>query len=99
MKKTLLAAVGGVLLSASLMAGAQVVVRIGPPPRIIERRPPLPPEHRDWIWRNGYHRWDGRAYVWVPGEYIAPPHPRAYWVDGHWAHRHGGWVWIEGHWR
>jgi hypothetical protein len=99
MKKTLLAAVGGLVLSASLMAGAQVVVRIGPPARVVETRPALPPEHRDWVWRNGYHRWDGNAYVWAPGEYVAPPHPHARWVDGRWEHRHGGWVWIEGRWR
>jgi hypothetical protein len=48
---------------------------------------------------QGYHRWDGNAYVWVPGEYRDPPHPHAAWVDGHWAHRSGGYVWVEGHWR
>jgi hypothetical protein len=99
MKKTLLTAVGGLILSASLAAGAQVVVRIGPPARIVERRPEPPPEHRDWAWRAGYHRWDGNAYVWVPGEYVAPPHPHARWVDGHWDHHHDGYVWVEGHWR
>jgi len=99
MKKILLAAACGVFLSASLAAGAQIVVRVGPPRPIVERRPPPPPEHRDWAWRAGYHRWDGNAYVWVPGEYIAPPRPHAVWVDGHWAHRGGGYVWVEGHWR
>jgi hypothetical protein len=99
MKKTVLAAVGGLILSASLMAGAQVVVRIGPPARVVETRPEPPVEHRDWAWRNGYHRWDGNSYVWVPGEYVAPPHPHAVWVDGRWEHRHGGWVWVEGRWR
>jgi hypothetical protein len=97
--KKLLAAAGGLILSASLVAGAQVVVRIGPPARHFERRPPLPPEHRDWVWRNGYNRWDGNAYVWVPGEYVAPPRPHAVWVDGRWVHRHHGWVWVEGRWR
>ena len=100
MKKTLLAAaIGGIMLSASLAAGAQIVVRVGPPPRIVERVPPPPPEHRDWAWHAGYHRWDGERYVWVPGTYVEPPHGHARWVEGHWAHRGGGWVWIEGHWR
>jgi hypothetical protein len=35
----------------------------------------------------------------VPGEYVAPPHPHARWVPGHWDHRRGEYVWVEGHWR
>ncbi len=100
MKKQLLIAACGFALSLSAgVTQAQVVVRIGPPARVVERRPPLPREHRDWVWRNGYHRWDGAHYVWVPGEYVAPPHPHAVWVDGRWVHRGGGWVWTEGRWR
>ena len=76
MKKLLLAAVGGIVLSASLAAGAQVAIRIGPPPRPVERIPPPPPEHRDWAWHAGYHRWDGNAYVWVPGTYVEPACPQ-----------------------
>ena len=99
MKKTLIAAIGGILLSASLTAAAQVVVRVGPPRARYERIPPPPPEHRDWAWHNGYHRWDGQRYVWVPGVYEAPPRPHARWVPGHWNRRGGGYLWVEGHWR
>ena len=101
MKKQVLAAIFCFSLAAAVpLAGAQIVVRIGPPPpRPVERIPPPPPEHRDWAWHAGYHRWDGRAYVWVPGAYEQPPHPHAHWVEGHWAHRGGGYVWVEGHWR
>jgi hypothetical protein len=99
MKKQLLV----LAFAASLAAGAanaQVVVRIGPPPpRPVERIPPPPPEHRDWAWHAGYHRWDGAHYVWVPGEYVAPPRPHAVWIAGHWARRNGGYVFVEGHWR
>jgi hypothetical protein len=102
MKKQILAAAGAILFAVSTsLAGAQVGlhIRIAPPPPRRERIPPPPPEHRDWVWHQGYNRWDGRAYVWVPGEYVAPPRPRARWVPGHWAHRRGEYVWIEGHWR
>ena len=100
MNKSLLAAVAGIAFTATLASGAQVVVRIGPPPpRVVERVPPPPPEHPDWGWHAGYHRWDGEHYVWVPGAYEQGPHPHARWVDGHWAHRGGGYVWVEGHWR
>jgi hypothetical protein len=99
MKKTLLTAVGALFLAASLGAGAQISVRIGPPPRRVERRPPPPVGRRDWAWRAGYNRWDGAHYVWVPGEYIAPPRRGVRWVDGRWVRSGGGWVWMDGRWR
>jgi hypothetical protein len=98
MKKQILTAACALFLTVGV-AAAQVHITIGPPPRPREVVPPLPREHRDWVWHAGYHRWDGRAYVWVPGEYVAPPHPHARWVEGHWDHRHGEWIWVEGRWR
>jgi hypothetical protein len=97
MKKHMIAAIGGMLLAASLSAGAQIVVRIGPPARVVETPPP--PPHRGWVWQGGYHRWDGARYVWVPGTWAEPPYAHALWVPGHWSHRGGGYVWVEGHWR
>jgi WXXGXW repeat (2 copies) len=97
MRKKLLTAVCGALLAATIAAGAQVVVRIGPPPpRPVEVIPAAP--HPGWVWQEGYHRWDGAHYVWVPGHYVAPPYEHAVWVPGHWANRNGGYVWVEGHW-
>jgi len=98
MKKQFLTAACALFLAVGA-AAAQVHITIGPPPRPREVIPVAPREHRDWVWHPGYHRWDGRAYVWVPGEYVAPPHPRARWVAGHWYHRHGEWIWVEGRWR
>jgi hypothetical protein len=98
MKKRLLVVACALVLSVGI-ASAQVHITIGPPPRPHEVIPPPPPEHRDWAWHPGYHRWDGHAYVWVPGEYVQPPHPHARWVPGRWDHRHGEYVWVEGHWR
>jgi hypothetical protein len=98
-KKQMMMGVCGVMLAATLTAGAQLVVRIGPPPpRPVEVVPPPPPEHPGWAWHEGYHRWDGHGYVWVPGYYAEPPYEHAHWVPGHWAHRGGGYVWVEGHW-
>jgi len=97
MKNVMLKAVCGFCLAAATAAaGAQVYVRVGPPPRPREVVPVNP--HPGWVWHEGYHRWDGRRYVWVPGEYVAPPRPGVRWVPGHWDRRHGGYVWIEGHW-
>lgn len=95
MRKQLLTAAFAALLATSV-AGAQVFVRIGPPaPRheVIPRAP-----HRGWVWEPGYHRWDGHAYVWVPGRYAAPPYAGARWVPGHWRNGPRGYFWVEGHW-
>jgi hypothetical protein len=98
MQKHLLTAALLALLACSA-AQAQVVVRIGPPRPPLEVIPARPIGHPDWAWVPGYHRWDGRAYVWVPGHYVEPPRPRAGWVPARWVHRPGGWVFVQGHWR
>ncbi len=97
-KNKMLAIAGGLILSASLAAGAQVVVRIGPPPpRPVEVVPPRP--HPGWVWQPGFHRWDGARYIWVGGHWAEPPYGGAHWVEGHWRRGPGGYVWVEGHWR
>ena len=99
MKKFLPTAACVLFLTAGI-AQAQVVVRIGPPPpRPVEAVPPPPHEHPDWAWHDGYHRWDGHAYVWVPG-YLrgTTPRPRPLGprpLGPSWR----GYVWVEGHWR
>ena len=98
MKMKLVATAFAALLTCTA-ANAQVTVRIGPPPRRVEVVPVRPVGHPDWVWQPGFHRWDGRAYVWVPGHYVAPPRPRAVWVPGRWERRGRGYVWIEGRWR
>ena len=99
MRKQLLSAAFAALLGIATAAGAQVYVHVGPPVPPREVVPPPPPEHRDWAWRGGYQRWDGHAYVWVPGSYVAPPYAHARWVPGHWRNTPRGYVWVEGHWR
>lgn len=83
-------------LALSAPAAAEVVVRIRPPRVLVERRPVRP--SREHIWVSGYHRWDGRAYVWTPGRWDQPPRRRAHWVPHHWVRSRGGWVFVEGHW-
>jgi hypothetical protein len=76
---------------------ADVVVRVGPPHAIVERRGPRP--SRDHVWISGYHRWDGHAYAWAPGRWEAPPRRHAHWVAHRWVHQRGGWVLVDGRWR
>lgn len=97
MKKKVLALTGVLLISTSLAAAAQVVVRIGPPPRgPVEVVPVVP--HPGWVWQPGFYRWNGVRYIWIPGAYIQPPFLRARWIAGHWRPAPGGYVWIPGHW-
>jgi hypothetical protein len=76
---------------------AQVVIRIGPPPPVYERRGPPPGD--GYVWQPGYHRYEGDHYVWTPGHYDRPPQRGQHWVAHHWVHRHGQYVLVEGHWQ
>jgi len=74
-----------------------VYVRVGPPVPIVEVEGVAPgPE---FVWIHGYHRWEGNAYVWVPGRWERRPRAGAVWVRGEWRHHRNGWYWVEGHWR
>jgi hypothetical protein len=95
--KLLLMTVLGVGLGLGSMQAAEVIVRVGPPRAIVERRPVRP--GRRYIWIGGYHRWDGRAYAWVPGRWELPPREHAVWVGPRWEHRHEGYAFREGYWR
>ena len=91
-------ALAGLLAPSVASAGARVYVRIAPPAPVVEVRAVAPsPRH---VWIAGYHRWDGAAYVWVPGRWELPPAPGRVWVAGHWGHHTtNGYYWVEGHWR
>jgi WXXGXW repeat (2 copies) len=95
-RKSLLSTAFGVFLAIGA-ANAQVVVQVAPPRPLVETRVPAPGP--GYVWTPGYHRWDGRAYVWAPGAWVLPPRPHAHWVAHRWVHRNGGWVMVEGHWR
>jgi hypothetical protein len=93
----LLGFVLGLSLSRPVDAAVRVYVNVAPPPLIVETRPPAPGPL--YVWVGGYHRWDGRAYVWVPGRWVVPPRRHGRWVPGHWVRHRRGWFWVEGHWR
>jgi hypothetical protein len=78
------------------MAQAQPYAPV-PPPRY-EAVPPPPPGPRA-VWEPGHWQWDGRAYAWMGGRYIAyRPHHEHY-MPGGWVRRGGGYVWVPAHWR
>jgi hypothetical protein len=92
--------VSGFMLAsvACASAGTRVYVRVGPPAAVAEVRR-VPPPGPGYAWVAGYHRWDGRTYVWVPGTWMVPPRRRAAWVAPHWSHDRHGYYFVAGHWR
>lgn len=76
---------------------AQVVVRIGPPPPVVERYGP--PPRPGYVWQGGYQRWNGQRYIWAPGHWGRPPRPGAVWVPGNYDRWHRGYRYHPGYWR
>jgi hypothetical protein len=101
---------GRIVLAVVLTAGGLLSAGCPPPvpPGVayVSVSPPVPvPEvlvtapGPDHVWVRGYHRWDGGAYVWVPGSWQRPPRAHAVWVSGRWRHTSRGWYWVEGRWK
>ncbi|MEI9972378.1 MAG: hypothetical protein WDO73_10195 [Ignavibacteriota bacterium] len=97
MKRFVLSGVLGAMLCIGAASAADVVVHVRPPALRVEHRPARP--GRNYVWVNGYHRWDGNAYAWEPGRWAVPPRERAVWVAPRWEHRRDGYVFVEGRWR
>jgi hypothetical protein len=87
----------GVALCVSAAYAEEIIVKTAPPRAVVERRGVAPSARHVWI--AGYHRWDGHAYVWVPGHWEVPPREHVVWVAPRWEHRHNGYVFVEGRWR
>jgi len=94
----------GCVLAAGIASSAacaeprgRLYVRVGPPAPIYEVRVTAPGP--GYIWLEGYQRWDGGRYVWVPGHWERPPHRGARWETGHWSRDSRGWFYVEGRWR
>lgn len=85
---------GALALSA---AAPDIVVRIGPPRIVVQKRGRAP--SRNHVWVQGYQSYNGHGYVWVPGRWEQRPQPRSRWVAHRWVHKNGGYVLVEGHWR
>jgi hypothetical protein len=105
MKARLSGLVGCVALAALTLSTACLVppppgavfVRVRPPAASVEIRGDAPGP--DFVWVEGFHRWDVTRYIWIPGRWERRPHPKAVWVSGRWRHHDRGWYWVEGHWK
>jgi hypothetical protein len=91
-----LAVLTGLLIVPVSEARTRVYLRIGPPPIVVERHVVAP--RAGYIWQPGYHRWNGRTYVWTSGSWARPPYRHARWVPGRWVETRRGFYWVQGHW-
>ena len=97
MRKLLVNTLIGIALGIGSAQAAEIVIKLRPPISIHEHRAYRPsPRH---VWISGYHRWDGRAYVWEAGRWDVPPREHAVWVAPRYQHRRDGYVFVEGRWR
>jgi len=87
--------VGGILLTGSITARAQIVV-VRPHAYIeVGARPSRPtPRH---YWRDEDWEWRGGAYQRVPGGWEERDRPGR-WHKGYWGREKGGERWHGGHW-
>ena len=92
-----LAVLTGLLAIPAADARTRIYVRIGPPPIVVEHQTVAP--RRGYVYQPGYHRWDGRGYVWTAGTWSRPPYRNAQWVPGRWVNTRRGYYWVDGHWR
>ncbi len=90
---------------AATTSGAQPVV-VTPSGTVVvpEPAPPSqpgvagPPATAGYVWRSGYWTFVDWRWVWIPGEWQAPPPTGTAWVPGHWRHTPQGWTWTPGYW-
>ena len=97
MRKVFLCALVGVGFSIAGAYAADIAVKDRPPAPLIDDRGTAP--DKDHVWIPGYHKWDGKVFVWVPGHWEARPNPKAKWEPTRWRHDHDQWVFEEGRWK
>jgi len=90
------------LSMASLLAVMACAAPMGAPPPVPPlqaEQQPLPPVSAEvQIWRPGHWEWDGRGYVWVPGQFQVKGNLTGAYQQGHWQQDQGGWVWVPWRW-
>ncbi len=67
-----------------------------PPALPAADQPPCPEEGQ--LWTPGYWAWDGVAYNWVPGVWVAPPRVGVFWTPGYWGYAGTVFVFHRGYW-
>jgi YXWGXW repeat-containing protein len=97
MRHTLLPALA--LALAGCYVTSEAVSPYPPVPAARAEVMPKPPVSAEpLIWQPGHWDWDGRGYVWAPGQWVGRAGHGAMWQDGYWTLHNGGWAWVPAHW-
>ena len=86
--------VGGITVSGTASAGADIVVDVPPPPVRAEH---MPPPRDGYTWAPGHWEWSGHFYQWVSGAWITERR-NAHWIPDRWEQVGTQWRYVAGHW-
>lgn len=93
---------GGIILAPYLffLLGCGAIYPPHPPvPPIRAERVPAPPQSSIvMIWQPGHYDWNGRDYVWTPGEWVDRAGHGTLWQDGYWQQTNQSAAWVPAHW-
>jgi hypothetical protein len=82
---------------AQIGIGIGISVHVAPPPLPVYAQPPCPTA--GFLWTPGYWGYSAvSSYYWVPGVWIAPPHPGLLWTPGYWGLAGGAYGFHAGYW-
>lgn len=93
-RKILLAAMLAASFGSIAPAGAQIIVRIAPPP---PRAEVAPPPRRAHVWVPGHWEWKNRRHQWVAGTWVRERRGYVY-NQPRWEERDGRWHMQRGNW-
>ena len=73
-----------------------ITVETAPP--AAKPSPPPTPTKVGYMWSPGYWNWDGTAYAWTDGEWVAVVQEKK-WVAPAWKQKGKKWYFTPGHWK
>ncbi len=88
------------MLCLQFLEGCVAAYPTHPPvPPIRAEQVPAPPRTSVvMIWQPGHYDWNGRSYVWIPGQWVDRAGHGTLWQDGFWEQIAQTSRWVPPHW-
>ena len=77
---------------------SEVRVLVGTAPPAAKPSIPPTPSKVGYVWSAGYWNWNGTAYTWTEGNWIAVVEPAKKWIAPTWTQEGDKWYFTAGHW-